>query len=187
MFSFPHTIILILVFPIIVSCSWASSLGLSSNATTIYEVLSEHGLPMGLFPQGVREFAVGEDGSFWVRLDEACNAKFENELHYERNVSGHLSYGMIDALSGLEAQDLFLWFQVMSIRVDVPSTGLIYFDVGAASKRFPLSLFETPPECVAVRSQQQDAPSHHQVLLFLSPLFFLLEIPHRLVIWPRPR
>ncbi|KAL3007428.1 hypothetical protein AAZX31_08G333800 [Glycine max] len=187
MFSFPHTIIFILVFPIIISCSWASSLGLSSNATTIYEVLSEHGLPMGLFPQGVREFAVGEDGSFWVRLDEACNAKFENELHYERNVSGHLSYGMIDALSGLEAQDLFLWFQVMSIRVDVPSTGLIYFDVGAASKRFPLSLFETPPECVAVRSQQQDAPSHHQVLLFLSPLFFLLEIPLRLVIWPRPR
>ncbi|KAL2569269.1 hypothetical protein AAZV13_18G118100 [Glycine max] len=163
MFSFPHNVFLpILVFPIIICCCSASLLG-RSNATTIYEVLSEHGLPMGLFPQGVREFAVGEDGLFWVRLDEACNAKFENELHYERNVSGHLSYGMIDALSGLEAQDLFLWFQVMSIRVDVPSTGLIYFDVGAASKRFPLSLFETPPECVAVSSQQQDAPSHHQV------------------------
>ncbi|KAG4924629.1 hypothetical protein JHK87_050169 [Glycine soja] len=162
MFSFPHNVFLpILVFPIIICCCSASLLG-RSNATTIYEVLSEHGLPMGLFPQGVREFAVGEDGLFWVRLDEACNAKFENELHYERNVSGHLSYGMIDALSGLEAQDLFLWFQVMSIRVDVPSTGLIYFDVGAASKRFPLSLFETPPECVAVSSQQQDAPSHHQ-------------------------
>uniref|UniRef100_A0A151UH06 DUF538 family protein n=1 Tax=Cajanus cajan TaxID=3821 RepID=A0A151UH06_CAJCA len=124
------------------------------NAGSIYEALSEHGLPMGLFPKGVKEFAVGQDGAFWVHLDEACNAKFENELHYERNVSGKLSYGMIDALTGLEAQDLFLWFRVMSIRVDVPTTGLIYFDVGAASKHFPLSLFETPPECVAVRSSK---------------------------------
>ncbi|RDX81495.1 hypothetical protein CR513_37818, partial [Mucuna pruriens] len=139
--------------------SWSES-----NATTIYEVLSEHGLPMGLFPRGVKQFAVGEDGRFWVHLDEACNAKFENELHYERNVSGQLSYGMIDALSGLEAQDLFLWFQVMSIRVDVPSTGLIYFDVGAASKRFPLALFETPPECVTVRSQYEHTIPQKQQL-----------------------
>ncbi|XP_027336644.1 uncharacterized protein LOC113850339 [Abrus precatorius] len=128
----------------------------TSNASTIYEVLSEHGLPMGLFPKGVKEFELGNDGHFWVHLDQACNAKFENELHYERNVSGFLSYGMIDALSGLEAQDLFLWFPVMSIRVDLPSSGLIYFDVGAAYKRFSLSLFETPPECVAVRSHPQD-------------------------------
>lgn len=110
---------------------------------------------MGLFPLGVKDFAVDQNGAFWVHLDEACNAKFENELHYDRNVSGKLRYGMIDELTGLEAQDLFLWLQVMSIRVDVPTTGLIYFDVGAASKRFPLSLFETPPECVAVRAGSQ--------------------------------
>lgn len=107
---------------------------------------------MGLFPKGVNEFEVADDGRFWVYLDQACNAKFENELHYDRNVSGSLSYGKIDSLTGLEAQDLFLWFPVMSIRVDVPTTGLIYFDVGAAYKQFSLSLFESPPDCVAVRT-----------------------------------
>ncbi|TKY66218.1 hypothetical protein E2542_SST09085 [Spatholobus suberectus] len=149
----PTTLPFLLLLLILVSTCCRGASSRDSNATTIYEVLSEHGLPMGLFPKGVKEYAVGGDGAFWVHLDEACNAKFENELHYERNVSGQLSYGMIDALTGLEAQDLFLWFCVKSIRVDVPSTGLIYFDVGAASKRFPLSLFETPPECVAVRSR----------------------------------
>ncbi|KAE9592147.1 hypothetical protein Lal_00012916 [Lupinus albus] len=121
-----------------------------SNATSIYELLSNHGLPMGLFPKGITQFNVADDGNFWVHLDQACNAKFESELHYDRNVSGSLSYGKIDALMGLEAQDLFLWFPVMSIRVDVPSSGLIYFDVGAAYKQFSSSLFETPPNCVAV-------------------------------------
>lgn len=149
MFSFAY--ITTIQFFLILSFSTLSS-STSSNATSIYEVLFNHGLPMGIFPKGVNEFNVGEDGKFWVHLDQACNAKFENELHYDRNVSGSLSYGKIDALTGLEAQDLFLWFPVMSIRVDVPSSGLIYFDVGAAYKQFSLSLFETPPECVAVRT-----------------------------------
>ncbi|CAK8541518.1 unnamed protein product [Lathyrus sativus] len=136
-----------------ISSSYAFSS--SKNATSIYEVLHNHGLPMGIFPKGVTQFNVGEDGKFWVHLDQACNAKFENELHYDRNVSGSLSYGKIDGLTGLEAQDLFLWLPVKSIRVDVPSSGLIYFDVGAAHKQFSLSLFETPPECVAVRDDSE--------------------------------
>ncbi|XLR53433.1 hypothetical protein S83_004105, partial [Arachis hypogaea] len=125
--------------------------GNGSNATTIYEALKEHELPMGLFPKGVTDFELGTDGRFWVHLEQACNAKFESELHYDSNVSGSLSCGKIDSLTGMEAQDLFLWFPVVSIRVDLPSSGIIYFDVGAASKKFKLSLFETPPDCVAVK------------------------------------
>ncbi|KAM0044478.1 hypothetical protein Hdeb2414_s0010g00353781 [Helianthus debilis subsp. tardiflorus] len=54
---------------------------------------------------------------------------FEDELHYDQNVSGNMSYGQIGGLSGISAQDLFLWFPVKEIRVDVPSSRLIYFDV----------------------------------------------------------
>ncbi|PON75118.1 hypothetical protein PanWU01x14_044700 [Parasponia andersonii] len=122
---------------------------------TIYEVLKAHGLPMGLLPKGVKEFDIDESGRFQVYLDQACNAKFENELHYDRNVSGTLSYGQIGALSGISAQELFLWFPVKGIRVDIPSSGLIYFDVGVVFKQFSLSLFETPPDCVAVRTLEQ--------------------------------
>ncbi|ESW12721.1 hypothetical protein PHAVU_008G136600 [Phaseolus vulgaris] len=158
MLSLAHPFFLLLLALL----SPTASLTHRTNATTIYEVLRDYGLPMGLFPKGIKDFGLAHDGSFWVHLDKACNAKFENELHYERNVSGHISCGMIDALSGLQAQDLFLWLEVMSIRVDVPPTGLICFDVGAANKSFPLSLFETPPECVAVSSKQHHTPSQGQ-------------------------
>ncbi|KAK7817634.1 hypothetical protein CFP56_042601, partial [Quercus suber] len=81
-------------------------------------------------------------------LDQACNAKFESQLHYDRNISGTLSFGQIAGLSGVSAQELFLWFPVKGIRVDIPSSGLIYFDVGVVFKQFSLSLFETPPDCM---------------------------------------
>ena len=125
-----------------------------SAKSSIYDVLHAHGLPKGLLPKGVKEFNVDDEGLFWVHLDQACNAKFESELHYDRNVSGTLSYGQIGALSGISAQELFLWFPVKGIRVDIPSSGLIYFDVGVVRKQFSLSLFETPPECTAVRPEE---------------------------------
>lgn len=116
---------------------------------SIYAALESHGLPMGLLPKGVKNYSLGDDGRFEVHLDQACNAKFESELHYDQNVSGQLSFGQIQNLTGISAQDLFLWFPVKGIRVDIPSSGVIYFDVGVVFKQFSLSMFETPPDCVA--------------------------------------
>lgn len=57
--------------------------------------------------------------------------------------------GKIGELSGVSQQELFLWFPVRCIRVDDPSSGLIYFDVGVVDKQFSLSLFEDPRDCTA--------------------------------------
>ncbi|XP_059297780.1 uncharacterized protein LOC132050528 [Lycium ferocissimum] len=122
--------------------------------SSIYEVLKSHGLPMGLLPKGVRNFTLDNSGKFVVHLDQPCNSKFEkkeNELHYERYVSGTLSYGQIDLITGISAKDLFLWFQVKKIYVSSSSSGVIYFDVGVVSKQFSLSSFDNPKECVAVQ------------------------------------
>ncbi|XP_031267958.1 uncharacterized protein LOC116126394 [Pistacia vera] len=124
----------------------------AADDESIYQILKAHGLPMGLLPKGISQFSFDNRGRFEVFLDQACNAKFESELHYDRNVSGTLSYGQIGSLSGISAQELFLWFPVKAIRVDIPSSGLIYFDVGVVFKQFSLSLFETPRDCMAVRS-----------------------------------
>lgn len=129
------------------------------SESSIYEVLRLHGLPMGLLPKGIRNFSLDNSGKFEVHLDRACNAKFENELHYDMNVSGTIRYGQIDELSGISAQDLFLWFPVIEIRVDIPSSGLIYFDVGVVSKQFSLSSFETPRDCLAVSAPDLQAGS----------------------------
>ncbi|KAK6785963.1 hypothetical protein RDI58_014488 [Solanum bulbocastanum] len=126
----------------------------TSADSSIYEVLKSHGLPMGLLPKGVRNFTFDNSGNFVVHLDQPCNSKFEkkeNELHYERNVSGTLSFGQIDLISGISAKDLFLWFQVKKIYVSSSSSGVIYFDVGVVSKQFSLSSFDNPKECTAVQ------------------------------------
>uniref|UniRef100_A0A7N1A4B5 Uncharacterized protein n=1 Tax=Kalanchoe fedtschenkoi TaxID=63787 RepID=A0A7N1A4B5_KALFE len=114
---------------------------------TVYDVLKANGLPIGLLPKGVHDFTIDdESGWFRVRLDQACNAKFESEVHYDRNISGVLSYGRISNITGVEAQELFLWFPVKSIHVDIPSSGLIYFDVSVVFKQFSLSLRMTKCE-----------------------------------------
>ncbi|KAL3618778.1 hypothetical protein CASFOL_037440 [Castilleja foliolosa] len=120
------------------------------SGPSIYEVLKTHGLPMALLPKGVKNFTYDDSGKFEVHLDRACNGKFENELHYDTNVSGTISYKVINGLSGITAQDFFFWFPVIEIRVDIPSSGLIYFDVGVVSKQFSLSSFETPRDCLVV-------------------------------------
>ncbi|CAH2046434.1 unnamed protein product [Thlaspi arvense] len=43
----------------------------------------------------------------------------------------------------------------MRIRVDMPSSGLIYFDVGVVRKQYSLSLFETPRDCVAALRENE--------------------------------
>lgn len=139
----------------------------SSEKSSIYEVLKQHGLPMGLLPKGVTNFTLEEtSGKFEVHLDRSCNSKFENELHYDRNISGILRYGQIDGMTGISAQDLFLWFQVKEIRVDIPSSGLIYFDVGVVSKQLSLSSFETSRDCLA--GQDPDLQSGRHIVDVIS-------------------
>ncbi|KAG8641565.1 uncharacterized protein LOC110627373 [Manihot esculenta] len=123
----------------------------ASFQPSIYDHLSQNGLPIGLLPKGITDFLVEPTtGHFQINLTQPCNAQFENQLHYDFNISGLLSFAKIGELSGVSQQELFLWFPVKGIRVDVPSSGLIYFDVGVVDKQFSLSLFENPIECTAV-------------------------------------
>ncbi|KAJ4886010.1 hypothetical protein Rs2_25758 [Raphanus sativus] len=136
-----------------------------SDDETIYEILQENGLPLGIFPKGVKDFSFnGETGRFSIYLNQSCDAKYETELHYDVNITGKISYGEIKDLSGILAQDLFLWFPVKGIRVDVPSSGLIVFDVGVVRKQYSLSLFETPRDCVAVHGE-------NKVISYVLPLY----------------
>ncbi|KAK4741646.1 hypothetical protein SAY87_025234 [Trapa incisa] len=137
------------LFPIL--CFLIAALPLARSQDSIYDHLRMYGLPAGILPKGITEFSVEpSNGRFRVKLPQPCNAKFENQVHYDLNVTGTLSPGKVGELSGVLAQDLFLWFPVKDIHVDLPSSGLIYFDVGVVNKQFSLSLFESPRDCAAV-------------------------------------
>ena len=129
----------------------ASIISLSSSSSSIYDVLGSYGLPPGLLPKGITNFTIDPStGRFESHLDSSCNAKFETDFHYEATVAGTLAFGQIGDVSGVSAQDLFLWFPVKGVRVDVPSSGVVYFDVGdGVRKQFSFSSFETPQDCDA--------------------------------------
>ncbi|KAM5574539.1 uncharacterized protein ABKV19_013807 [Rosa sericea] len=160
--------VLLLLLAAIGAVAGASPAPKSSNKTSIgegeggsiYDHLRQYGLPIGLLPKGITEYSLDDSsGEFRVFLPQPCRAKFENQVRYDFNVSGTLTFGRIADLSGVSAQELFLWFPVKGIRVDVPSSGLIYFDVGVVDKQFSLSLFESPPDCTALDPSDPSSPS----------------------------
>ncbi|GFQ00913.1 hypothetical protein PHJA_002235200 [Phtheirospermum japonicum] len=95
--------LLFILLAILLGSSFPPSISASDepSGSSIYEVLSTHDLPMGLLPKGVKNFSYNNSKKFEVHLDRACNAKFENELHYDTNVSGPIRYGQINELSGI--------------------------------------------------------------------------------------
>lgn len=140
------------------------SLGGQLLQTTMFQdVLRLCGLPMGLFPQCISDFTIEATGAFRLRLQSSspCDSVFETRLRYDPEVSGRISYGKISDVRGVSAQELFLWLAVKGIRVDIPSSGLIYFEVELVSKQFSLSLFETPKECRSVPYQELKNDVHH--------------------------
>ncbi|KAG6509787.1 hypothetical protein ZIOFF_027793 [Zingiber officinale] len=137
-----------------------------------YEVLRSNGLPIGLLPKGVRDFSIDADGRFQAGLDAPCTATFESEVLYNASISGTISPGQIAALSGMSAQDLFLWFPVLAIRLDDNSSGIIHFDVGVVDKQFPLSLFEVPPDCVPLSLINPSTHDAKSIKTFLKNLQF---------------
>ncbi|KAF5726332.1 hypothetical protein HS088_TW22G00009 [Tripterygium wilfordii] len=120
-YAFPHFVVLLLLTLL----SFASST-LQSQSPTIYDHLRKNGLPTGLLPEGITEFTLdATTGEFQIKLTQPCNAKFENELPYDFNITGSSSFGKIGNLSGVNQQEMFC---------------------GSPSKSF----FETAPDCTAV-------------------------------------
>ncbi|KAG2333804.1 hypothetical protein Bca52824_004984 [Brassica carinata] len=125
---------------IIIIALFSSSLTSSLPDPSFYDYLRE----------SVTNFSIDvKTGRFTVALPVPCDAKFENQFHFDYNISGVLSDGRIGNLSGVTQKELFLWFAVKGIHVDPVSSGLIHFDVGVADKQLSLSLFESPRDCTA--------------------------------------
>lgn len=135
------------------SCSFSSSCSFSaaeaSEATTIHELLRNHGLPGGLIPKDVESFFHNAtSGLLEVRLYRPCYAHYYDGLAYfDSEVRGNLSYGALHGVVGWSQEELFLWLPVKGIVITDPASGVILFDIGVARKRLAASAFEVPPDC----------------------------------------
>lgn len=117
------------------------------NAPTVFEILPEFGLPSGLLPDCVTDYSLSDDGRFVVHLENTCYVEFDYLVYYEKTITGKLSYGSITDLKGIQVQRLFLWFNVDEIKVDLPPSNNIYFQVGIINKKLDVSQFKTVHSC----------------------------------------
>uniref|UniRef100_A0A0C9RNE3 TSA: Wollemia nobilis Ref_Wollemi_Transcript_8709_1002 transcribed RNA sequence n=1 Tax=Wollemia nobilis TaxID=56998 RepID=A0A0C9RNE3_9CONI len=113
----------------------------------VSEILAKYGLPIGLLPDSVKSYSLGDDGSFKVELDKPCYVQFNYLVYYEKTITGKLSYGKITGLDGIQAKQFFIWVDVTGIVMDLPSSDYIYFQVGIISKKIDISWFESVPTC----------------------------------------
>ncbi|XP_059628804.1 uncharacterized protein LOC132271443 [Cornus florida] len=119
----------------------------SSDPPTVYEILPQFGLPSGLLPDSVKSYSLSDDGSFVVELGKPCYIQFEYLVYYETKITGKLKYGSITNLDGIQVQRFFLWFDVDEIRVDLPPSDSIYFQVGIINKKLDVDQFKTLHSC----------------------------------------
>ncbi|TVU36075.1 hypothetical protein EJB05_17990 [Eragrostis curvula] len=139
------TLVLVVVAAAAVQATVAAT---TTAEEAVHAVLAKNQLPRGLLPSGIAAFDHDAgSGRFEAVLETACTARSEVGLRYNVTVTGVVSEGRIAGISGVAAKDLFMWFPVRGIHVDIPSTGVIYFDVGVVFKHFPLSVFDAPPPC----------------------------------------
>ncbi|KAI9398724.1 hypothetical protein POPTR_003G217200v4 [Populus trichocarpa] len=116
---------------------------------TVFEILPKFGLPSGLLPKTVKSYSLSDDGSFTVYLEKECYVEFDYLVYYEKKITGKLSYGSISNLKGIQVQRFFLWLGVDNIRVDLPPSDSIYFQVGWINKKLDVDQFKTVHSCRA--------------------------------------
>uniref|UniRef100_A0A6N2MN97 DUF538 domain-containing protein n=1 Tax=Salix viminalis TaxID=40686 RepID=A0A6N2MN97_SALVM len=115
----------------------------------VFEILQKFGLPSGLLPNTVKSYSLSDDGSFTVYLEKECHVEFDCLVNYEKKITGKLGYGSITNLKGIQVQKFFLWLDVDEIKVDLPPSDSIYFQVGWINKKLDADQFKTVHSCRA--------------------------------------
>ncbi|CAN4089769.1 unnamed protein product [Withania somnifera] len=115
---------------------------------TVYDILPEYGLPRGIFPDSVEYYNLDKDGNFEVFLKAPCYVEFEYLVYYDEKITGKLGIGSITMLKGIEVKRFCFWFNVNEIRVDLPPSDSIYFQIGFINKKLDMHQFETIHSCM---------------------------------------
>ncbi|KAG7035822.1 hypothetical protein SDJN02_02621 [Cucurbita argyrosperma subsp. argyrosperma] len=118
-----------------------------SDAPTVYDILPQYGLPSGLLPDSVVDYSLSSDGQFVVHLAKPCYINFDYLVYYDKTITGKLKYGSITDLDGIEVRKFLMWLDVKEIRVDLPPSDNIYFQVGFINKKLDIDQFKTVHSC----------------------------------------
>ncbi|KAL2652835.1 hypothetical protein R1flu_020963 [Riccia fluitans] len=111
-----------------------------------YQQLVSYGFPQGLLPDSVTGYSLEDDGHFAVYLQDKCNVYIPNEFPvvYSKTITGHLTYGALKELKGIQVKAYLLWWTINAITV---SSGNLVFEVGLLTAKYPVDNFDESPAC----------------------------------------
>ncbi|KAG6528776.1 uncharacterized protein At5g01610-like [Zingiber officinale] len=118
----------------------------AAASSEVHDLLEKFGLPKGLLPHLADNYSLADDGSFEVRLEKPCYVQFTDLVSYAETITGHISYGTISEIQGIQVKKFFAWFSVTNIRA-VEESNSIEFNAGFLSEKLPWKVFENVPNC----------------------------------------
>ncbi|KAL5067214.1 hypothetical protein RYX36_018101, partial [Vicia faba] len=102
----------------------------------LLEILHNHGLSSGPFPQSVKSFELDQMGRLEVHLDRPCLAQYETTVFFHSVVKANLSFRQLKVLEDIIDTD--------------QTSSLILIDIGFSYKRLSFSRFGEPPDLIKV-------------------------------------
>ncbi|CAA7399274.1 unnamed protein product [Spirodela intermedia] len=135
--------VLTLAAPLGATISTAAGGGANKTA---HELLPKFGLPRGLLPGNVVNYAMSKDGEVTVELSEPCYIQFSELAYYEKIITGRISYGLISGISGIQVRKFLLWVAITNIAVDRENNS-IQFNNGLLAEKHPSSEFDSVRPC----------------------------------------
>ncbi|VVA89757.1 unnamed protein product [Arabis nemorensis] len=125
---------------------FSTSLFVSGQNQSAYEVLQKNNLPGGILPHGVVKYDLNKKtGFFKVYFNSTCSFPIDSyKVKYQSTISGYLRTGRVRQLQGVSVKVLFFWVHISEVYRDGDDIDL---SVGVASEEFSVRNFENSPRC----------------------------------------
>ncbi|KAH8489155.1 hypothetical protein Peur_059258 [Populus x canadensis] len=135
------------LFLILAPLVTSSSLTITDNLPTAYEIIAGYNFPIGILPKGVTGYKLDKTtGEFSAFLNGSCSFSVEGsyQLNYKSTISGYISDNRLTSLSGVSVKVLFFWLNIVEV---IRNGDELDFSVGIASASFPIDNFYECPQC----------------------------------------
>lgn len=119
---------------------------------TLPDLLREHNLPPGLFPQYITAFEFDEmKAKLIVHLPSVCEITFKDSsvVRYSTRVKCTLLRGKLTDIEGMKTKVL-VWVKVTSIAVEGYKSDKVAFTAGV-KKSWPRDAYDTPQNAIKVK------------------------------------
>ncbi|KAH0671661.1 hypothetical protein KY284_022748 [Solanum tuberosum] len=118
---------------------------------SLTDLLREHNLPLGLFPQNITNYELDESKKLTVHLPSSCEITFKDGslIRYATRVKCILLRDRLIGIEGMKTKVL-VWVKVTNVSVEGNRSEKVSFTAGVKKSR-PREAYDIPRDAVTVK------------------------------------